>query len=65
MTAGAWVALLTLGCFSVLASYAYGTTAPRFHTVPAPLTAEMDMAPLADASGGYGTADRAAAVKLW
>lgn len=60
-----YVALVALGCFCVLASYAYGTTAPHMHTVPQAITAEVDMDPQARTHGGYGKAERSAAVKLW
>ena len=52
------LALITLGFFCILASYAYGITAPRTHTVRQAVTAEADMEPLA-------VTVRVASVKLW
>ena len=56
-----YVALLTLGCFSVLMSYCYGTTAPYrpVHTVEAMPTGEVDMA------FGYTKADLKKLKAIW
>lgn len=57
--------LTVLGCFCVLASYAYGTTARPAHTVRQAPTFELDMDPKAKTQGGYEQRQRSAVVKLW
>jgi hypothetical protein len=65
MKGGSWIALITLGCFMTLASFAYGTTAPRPHSVRQPITAETDMEPVVESNAVHGHLERGVAVKLW
>ena len=60
-----YITLFIFGCYCVLASYAYGTTAPSVRAAQSVITAEVDMEPRARAAGGYARTDRAAVVKLW
>jgi len=55
---GKLLALITLGLFCVLASYSYGITVPRTHTVRQAVPAEVDMEP-------HAASARVASVKLW